>query len=161
MVAGISVRHFSAGVSVAGKNIGKCVTTEVAGEQHVYYRICQRLNITDDTRTATVENQHKRFACRRKSFYEIALIFRNSQVRQITRCLAVGVFTDAGHNDIGVSRRSHRLFNLRFVFLVIGAFGRISDSLFEHYIIITELIGQCLVDSVVFRGEAVSQMALP
>ncbi len=83
-MAWIGVGHFATRVGVAGKNVGKCVTTEVTGKQNVDYRICQWLNITDDTRTTTVENQYNRFACRSKSFDEIALVFRDSEVRQVS-----------------------------------------------------------------------------
>ena len=99
-VLGVCERELSGEILVAGKKCRKGVSAEVGGQHHIHNGLCKGLDVTDEARTALVKDQDNGLTGRGGCLYKLFLVCRKIEIVHIAGSLAVGVFTNAAHNDV-------------------------------------------------------------
>ena len=105
---GIGEGQLAGEVLVTGQQGCQGVAAIVGRQHNVHHGGGQRLDVTDQARTAFVEDEHDGLARGGQFAHQLLLVVRQVQVVHIAGGLAVGVLTHAAHNDVGAAGGFHR-----------------------------------------------------
>ena len=159
----IGKRQSTTKIPISWNQISQRISSIVSRQQDMHYRLCQRLYLTNNTRTSLIQYQDYRLSGSGKRLYQLYLVRRKMQIVQISRSLTISIFSDTSDNNIRLMSGSNRFPYFRFIFFPpIIMMGRsIGHSGFINDIICPKSVTQRLINRMICLSKFIRALTLP